>query len=73
MWFSAFWGVNKFVTFSYPAVQSKCSMFTSAEKYSSVLHLMIVSTVALDPLAVRMKYGFSMFLAVTILGKFAYS
>jgi len=48
-------------------------MFTSAEKYSSVLHLMIVSTVALDPPAVRMKYGFSMFLAVTILGKFAYS
>jgi hypothetical protein len=43
-------------------------MFTSAEKHSSVLHLMIVSTVALEPPAVRMKYGFSVFLAVTILG-----
>ena len=34
-------------------------MFNSVEKYSSVLHLMIVSIVALDPPAVRMKYGFS--------------
>jgi hypothetical protein len=29
---------------------------------------MIASIVALDPPAVRMKYGFSVFLAVTILG-----
>jgi len=45
-------------------------MFNSVEKYaySSVLHLMIVSIVALDTPAVRMKYGFSVFLAVTVLG-----
>jgi hypothetical protein len=43
-------------------------MVNSVEKYSSVLHLIIVSVLALDPPAVRMNYGFSMFLAVTILG-----
>lgn len=41
---------------------------STLEEYLTVLYLMVVNIVALDSPAVRMKFGFSMFLAVTILG-----
>jgi hypothetical protein len=53
-------------------------MFNSAEKYSSVLRLMILysgglAAEARDPSAVRVNCGLGLFLAITFLGTFAYS